>query len=161
MLEKKYSGVNDGKPYPVDMVAFKDGDSVSNLKVENGELKLNDNPVGGGSGGSGGNKVIVTFSDNTDDGSWVSDKSVTDIYNELGDRGVENVEVNIHSSDGYTHIPINYQLTPSRLLIYYIENTVSNLDAVCYLSTLTLSRFDDYSVTNKREHSWTATQVQS
>ena len=52
MLKVKYSGVNDGKPYPVDMVAFKDGDSVSNLNVENGELKLNGHPVGGGSGGS-------------------------------------------------------------------------------------------------------------
>lgn len=50
MLKTKYSGVNDGKPYPVDMVAFKDGDSVSDLSVENGELKLNGETVGGGSG---------------------------------------------------------------------------------------------------------------
>lgn len=63
MLKVKYSGVNDGKPYPVDMVAFKDGDSVSNLNVENGELKLNGEPVGGGSGGGDVVTAIIKSDD--------------------------------------------------------------------------------------------------
>ena len=77
MLKVKYSGVNDGKPYPVDMVAFKDGDSVSNLNVENGELKLNGEPVGGGSGG-GLVRIDITEDDN---GTLIASKT----YDEISD----------------------------------------------------------------------------
>ncbi len=75
MLEKKYSGVNDGKPYPVDMVAFKDGDSVSNLNVENGELKLNGETVGGGN--SGLVRIDIT---EDDDGNLTASKTYAEIY---------------------------------------------------------------------------------
>lgn len=92
MLNKKYSGINDGKPYPVDMVAFKDGDSVSNLNVENGELKLNDKPVGGGSGGG----IVIDTTYDEESGYYRCEYSLDELYNLLNSGAVVYVKHGIN-----------------------------------------------------------------
>ena len=138
MLKVKYSGVNDGKPYPVDMVAFKDGDSVSNLKVENGELKLNDKPVGGGSGGGGSFSVKFVVSG----GTVTADKTIDEINAVVSTGGAVDVSINYEG----TILSANYAYSAGMGVIFtstMIEPSDPATMAVGMMILITVGHFGD------------------
>lgn len=70
------------------------------------------------SGGGGSDKVIVTIS--TGETGYTSDKTIDEIFEALGDRGIEALEVVFASSDD-RYIPYKYQLIPTRLRVYLLD----------------------------------------